>query len=143
MASALTSAALKQIEATLPAAQAAGLAANLIEMQNALPSTALGAAAASAALAPTTSGEYRLEIANASETNTLAAPAFAGQIVSFGVDSRAGSGTRAITAAAAINATGNTVMTFNATTDTLTLIGVTVAGTVAWRVLLNDGVALS
>lgn len=143
MASALTTAALKQIEATLPAAQAAGLATNLIEMQNAIPSTALGTAAASAALAPTTSGEYRMAIANASETNTLAAPAFAGQIVSFGVDSRAGSGTRAITASAAVNATGNTVLTFNATTDTCTLLAVTVAGTVAWRVLYNDGVTLS
>ena len=137
---AMTQAGLLEIEAAHQAFQENGFAADYLKKQL---DYALGTAAASAALAPTYSGEYRMAIADAAETNTLAAPSFAGQVVSFGFNSRAGTGTRAITAASAINATGNTVMTFNATTDTIILYAVTVAGTVAWRVLMNDGVALS
>lgn len=137
---AMTQAGLLEIEGAHQAFQENGFAADYLKKQL---DYALGTAAASAALAPSYSGEYRMAIANASETNTLAAPAFVGQVVAFGVDSRAGTGTRAITVASAINATGNTVATFNATTDTLILYAMTVGGTVAWRVLLNDGVALS
>lgn len=136
----LTLSQLQSVDAVNVPSQAVGFAADYVKKQI---DYVLGTAAASAALAPTYSGEYRMAIANATETNTLAVPSFAGQIVVFGVDSRAGTGTRAITAASAINATGNTIMTFNATTDVIILIGVTVAGTVAWRVFMNDGVALS
>jgi hypothetical protein len=137
---ALTAAQLDEIEKNSVAHQKVGFAADRLKNQI---DNALGVAAASAALAPTYSGEYTMAIANAAETNTCTAPAFAGQVLAFGVTSRAGTGTRAITFASAINATGNTVATFNATTDILILQAVTVAGTPAWRVMNSDGVALS
>lgn len=94
------------------------------------------------AIPVTDSGELQLTIAAGAETNTLADPTFVGQTHAYAVAS-VGGGTRAITAASAINAAANTVMTFNATTDTLILTAMTVAGALAWRVTHNDGVALA
>lgn len=76
------------------------------------------------------------------ETNTLAIPTFIGQRLTIHADT-VGTGTRAITAASAINQAGNTIMTFGAASDFIALIGVTLGGTRCWRVLANDGVALS
>ncbi len=103
----------------------------------------LGAAADAAALAPTTSGGYTITTAGA-ETNTLADPAFIGQIVSFLCIVYA-AGDRVITAASAINQAGNTIMTFGAVDDFIQLIGVDTdgAGSLEWRVMSNDGAALS
>ena len=54
-----------------------------------------------------------------------------------------GGGTRAITAASAINVAGNTVMTFNAARDYIVLNGVSIGGTRCWEVAFNANVALS
>jgi len=78
----------------------------------------------------------------AAETNTLANPTFVGQVLVLNMDTRA-VGDRVVTAAAAINQAGNTIMTFGAARDCITLRGVKVAGALRWAVQGNDGVALS
>ena len=78
----------------------------------------------------------------AAETNTLANPPAVGMMLSLICDTYA-VGDRVITAANAINQTGNTIMTFGAAGDHIVLISATVAGALRWRVLANDGVALS
>lgn len=78
------------------------------------------------------------------ETNTLADPVKSGQRLALTllVD---GGGDRVITADSAINQTGNTIMTFGAAADSCILESFMVAasGTYKWRVVYNDGVALS
>ena len=76
------------------------------------------------------------------ETNTLPVPSFQGQALHLTV-STIGAGTRAVTVAASINAAGNTVMTFTAAGDWIKLEGVRVGAHMRWRVMANDGVALS
>jgi hypothetical protein len=88
------------------------------------------------------SGTIMLTIGAGAETNTLAIPTFVGQrlIITAGAVS---GGTRAITAASAINAAGNTVMTFNAARDNIELRAVKVGSSMAWEVGFNASVALS
>jgi len=82
--------------------------------------------------------------AAASETNTLATPTRPGQRLTLVAASVGGGGTRAITAASAINQTGNTIMTFNAERDMLILESIpTGSGTYRWQVMFNESVALS
>lgn len=76
------------------------------------------------------------------ETNTLAIPTQIGQTMSLWADTYSG-GDRVITAASAINAANNTVMTFGVVSDAIELKAVSVGGTLAWQVVANDGVALS
>lgn len=78
----------------------------------------------------------------AAETNTLAAPTFVGQRLELIMNVRVG-GDRVITASARINQAGQTIMTFGAAGDFISLVGVRVAGNLVWQVESNDGVALS
>ena len=78
----------------------------------------------------------------AAETNTLAIPAFVGQVMALVCDVYA-VGDRVITAASAINQTGNTIMTFGAAADSIVLQGMQVGGVLVERIVHNDGVALS
>lgn len=95
------------------------------------------------AIPVTKGGTVNLTIGSSgAETNTLAIPGFAGQELAI-IASTVGTGTRAITAASAINQTGNTVMTFAQANDLIVLKAVKVGAALAWRVALNDGVALS
>jgi hypothetical protein len=75
------------------------------------------------------------------ETRTLARPTFIGQRLAL-IDN-VHVGNIVITSSAAINQTGNTVMTFGAAADMIELVGMKVAGLLVWRVCANDGVALS
>lgn len=75
------------------------------------------------------------------ETRTLAIPAAVGDMLSLSTDVYVGDIT--VTAAAAINLTGNTTMVFGEAGENIVLIGVQVAGALVWRVVANDGVALS
>lgn len=81
--------------------------------------------------------------ASASETNTLADPTAPGQILFLHADTLGSGGSRAVTAASAVNQTGNTVMTFGAAKDFCGLIAVTVAGAPKWVIFCNDGAGLS
>ena len=76
------------------------------------------------------------------ETNTLAVPAFAGHTLVLNA-ATVGTGTRVVTAAQAINQTGNTIMTFAAARDFIMLVAIKVGSALRWQVAANDGVALS
>ena len=75
------------------------------------------------------------------ETRTLGTAAFAGQRVSlqFSVDG----GNLTLTAAATVNQTGDNTLLFEAAGDEITLRASVKAGALVWRVVSNDGVALS
>lgn len=94
------------------------------------------------AIGVTISGELAFTIGAGVETNTLAVPTFVGQTLVFTV-AALGGGTRAVTCAAAINQTGNTIMTFNNVADSIMLTAMTIGGALRWRVTYNDNVALS
>lgn len=96
---------------------------------------------ANAAIPVTTSGVLMITTAGA-ETNTLAVPTFVGQELSLIMDTHVG-GDRVVTSAQSINQTGNTIMTFGAAADMIVLKAMKVAGALRWRVVANDGVALS
>lgn len=72
------------------------------------------------AIPVTKSGFCSLTIGAGAETNTLALFPSIGQTITFRAGSVAG-GTRAITAAGPLNLAGNTIMTFNAVGDSITL----------------------
>lgn len=93
-----------------------------------------------AAIPVSSQGTVRLTTAGA-ETRTLAAPTWAGQTLSIYFQTDGGD--CVVTAAAAINQAGNTVMTFADAGDCITLVGVHNGSVYVWRVLANDGVALS
>lgn len=95
-----------------------------------------------AAIPVTRSASIAFTTGGSGETGTLAIPAYVGQLLSLTLDVDGG-GDRVVTAASAINQTGNTIMTFADAGDHITLIGVQVAGAPVWRILANDGVALS
>lgn len=101
-----------------------------------------GLIAAAAPVPVNVSGQYQIETA-AAETNGMAIPATTGLLISLYCTVHA-VGDRVITVASAINQTGNTIMTFGAVGDWIMLQSITTTGGVlAWRVVANDGVALS
>jgi len=75
------------------------------------------------------------------ETRTLAIPAKLGAMVSLTADTLVGD--CVVTVAAAINATGNNTLTFDTAGDNIVLIGVSVAGALVWRLVVNNAVVLS
>ena len=75
------------------------------------------------------------------ETRTLAIPTFAGQTIDISLD--VDGGDCVITVAAAINQTGNNTLTGADAGDHIGLVGVTVGGALVWRLVANDGWALS
>ncbi len=93
-----------------------------------------------AAISVATSGVCELTSAGA-ETRTLARPTFVGQKLALICDVYVGN--IVVTASAAINQTGNTIMTFGAAADMIELTGMKVAGALVWRATANDGCALS
>lgn len=92
------------------------------------------------AIPVTANGMCALTSAGA-ETRTLAIPTFAGQQLSIICDTYVGN--IVVTSAQAINQTGNNTMTFGAAADAIFLVAMTVGGALRWRVMGNDGVALS
>jgi hypothetical protein len=79
----------------------------------------------------------------AAETRTLAVPQWEGQILQL-ITKDITLGDCVVTASAAVNQAGNTVITFNTADESLTLIGIRVgAGTLAWRILITDAVGLA
>lgn len=93
-----------------------------------------------AAIPVTQSGHVSLETGGA-ETRTLADPTFAGQVLALGF--KADSGDCVVTAASAVNQTGNNTLTFADAGDLLTLQAVELGANLVWRIMANDGIALS
>jgi hypothetical protein len=79
---------------------------------------------------------------NGAETNTLADPAYPGQLMVIYVDTDT-SGARVVTAASRINQVGNQVMTFTDSGDCITLRAISILGSPKWQVISNEGVALT
>ena len=75
------------------------------------------------------------------ETNTLPDPTFVGQSLMLFCDTYVGN--RVVTADSDINIANNTVMTFGAAEDWILLQAITRGGSLVWRVVENEGVALS
>jgi predicted RecA/RadA family phage recombinase len=89
----------------------------------------------------TTSGTCMLVSAGA-ETRTLAIPTFIGQRLTLTMKTDGGDIT--LTAAAAVNQTGNNTLAFGAERDTIILQAIELDDdSLAWHVVSNDGVALS
>ena len=95
------------------------------------------------AIPVTGNGNVALTIAGGVETNALAVPTFAGQILTVSADTVAESATRIVTVASAINAAENDTITFDAAGGFISLYGIKLGETFAWRVLASDGVTLS
>lgn len=94
------------------------------------------------AIPVTDSGNIAI-VAAAAETNTLAIPSFLGQELMLNCDTVNLGGTRVVTAASVINIANNNTMTFGAAEDWILLRAISIAGVLAWRVIANEGVALS
>jgi hypothetical protein len=92
------------------------------------------------AIPVTTDGVCNMTSAGA-ETRTLAIPTYVGQRLDLCLDTDGGD--VAVTVAAAYNQSGNTVITFNDAGDHVSLVGVTQGGTRRWRLIVNNGCALS
>lgn len=88
----------------------------------------------------TRSGNCALTSAGA-ETRTLADPGTVGLTLNITCDVYVGDIT--LTAASALNQTGNNTLVFGAARDTLTLTSIQVGGVPVWQIVGNDGVALS
>lgn len=95
---------------------------------------------ASGAIPVTRSGRVAIVTA-AAETRTLAVPAFAGEELLLYMKTDAGD--CVITVAAAINQTGNTIITMNDAGDTIRLAAIESGSNLRWRVVSNDGCVLS
>jgi hypothetical protein len=92
------------------------------------------------AIPVTRSGSVAITTAGA-ETRTLAIPGKAGISLALTLD--VDGGDCVVTAAAAVNQTGNNTITLGDAGDTIALTAVQVAGALVWRVTVNDGCALS
>lgn len=92
------------------------------------------------AIPVTVSGVCNMTSAGA-ETRTLAIPTFVGQEIVLNCDTYIGN--IVVTSAQALNQAGNTVMTFNAVRDNVTLKAITIGGAKRFQIIANDGVALS
>ncbi len=92
------------------------------------------------AIPVTASGFVNIVTAGA-ETRTLAVPTFDSQQIRLNL--KTDGGNCVVTVASAVNATGNNTLTFADEGDVIFLTAVDIGGTLAWRALGNDGVALS
>ena len=80
-------------------------------------------------------------VTGGAETRTLAAPKVEGQLLQFNF--KTDGGDCVITASAGINQTGNNTLTFADAGDHLLLQGARSGSSLVWRVVANDGVALT
>ena len=93
------------------------------------------------AISVVSNGVCALTSTGAGQTRTIAIPTFIGQKISIIHDTDGGD--IAITAAAAINQAGNTIMTLTEVNDSIILEAMTMGGALRWRVTHNDGVVLT
>lgn len=100
-------------------------------------------AAHEAEIPVTGNGDLALTIGDVAETNTLAVPTFAGQVITISADTVAGTGSRTITVASPVNAAGNNTILLDAAGEFISLYGIKIGATFAWRVFAIDGATLS
>lgn len=87
-------------------------------------------------------GVCALTTGGSAQTRTVAIPSFVGQRLTLCLDTDGG-GDVAVTFASDIDQSGNNVWTAGDAGDTLELVGATIGGTRAWRMVTNLGGALS
>jgi hypothetical protein len=87
-------------------------------------------------------GVCALTTGGSAQTRTVAIPSFVGQRLTLCLDTDGG-GDVAVTFASDIDQSGNNVWTAGDAGDTLELVGATIGGTRAWRMIANLGGALS
>lgn len=75
------------------------------------------------------------------ETRTLAVPTMIGQKLRLWADTYVGD--IVLTVAAAVNVANNNTLTFGAVSEFISLVGVSVGGSLVWQVEANDGVGLT
>jgi predicted RecA/RadA family phage recombinase len=92
------------------------------------------------AIPVTASGRVPL-VTGGAETRTLAAPSFAGQMLQL--EFKTDAGNCVITCATGVNQTGNNTITGADAGDHLLLSAIEVGANLRWRVVANDGWALS
>jgi hypothetical protein len=80
-------------------------------------------------------------VSTAAQTRTLAVPTGVGLLLTLYM--KTDGGDIVVTAAAAINQSGNTIMTFDNAGEFIKLESIRVGTALRWRVLANDGVGLS
>ncbi len=80
-------------------------------------------------------------VTTAAQTRTLAVPTHVGQLLALNM--KTDGGDCVITVAAAINATGNNTITLNDAGDLIVLQGMMNGANLRWKVVANDGAALS
>ena len=90
---------------------------------------------------PVTGSGHCSIVTTAAQTRTLAAPTFAGQMISITMKTDGGDCT--ITCSTGINQTGNNTIVLNDAGDSIVLHAVEVGANLRWRVLSNDGCTLS
>ena len=93
------------------------------------------------AIPVTQSGSCGLTTTGVDDTRTLAAPTFVGQELNIYLDVDAGDAV--ITASAGVNQTGNNTLTGADAGDQLLLVAVEIGTALVWRIVSNDGWALS
>ena len=74
------------------------------------------------------------------ETRTLAAPTYVGQLLLVSFKTKVGNIT--LTCATGLNQTGNTTILFDTAADSVLLVGIASGSNNRWRVVLNDGCTL-
>ena len=97
--------------------------------------------AAGVAIVPDRSPAQAQIVTLAAETRTLPAPLREG--LSLSISLRTDGGDCVITASAGVNQAGNTIMTLADAGDIIELKSIRLGDAYVWRVIANDGVALS
>lgn len=90
---------------------------------------------------PVTGSGYVPLVSAGAETRTLAAPSYAGQVLQLAM--KTDGGDIVLTCATFVNQAGNNTITFNDAGDVVTLEAIYVSTNLRWRILRNDGAALS
>lgn len=90
---------------------------------------------------PVTESGYCPLVTAGAETRTLAAPLFPGQVLTLGF--KTDGGNCVVTASAGVNQTGNNTLTFADAGDHLKLEAIESGSSLVWRIVANDGVALT
>ena len=92
------------------------------------------------AIPVTDSGKCDL-VSAGTETRTLAAPTYIGQMLLLSFKTKVGNIT--LTCATAVNQTGNNTILFDTAADSILLAAIASGSNIRWRVVYNDGCALS
>jgi|GEM_PF-1399471 hypothetical protein len=129
-------ASLVGVEDSLSLLAAANVEAALTELAKYVP-IALADPGDAAAIPVTRSASVAITTGGSGETNTLAIPSFAGQVLVLSLDVDGG-GDRVVTVAGAVNQTGNNTITLANAGESRTLRSAQVAGALVWRDVGGD-----